>query len=100
MIAKDEADDRLIPTLQGAALHITGYMFCDTGSTDGTPELAKSIFDYFGLKGKIAHHTWKDFAHNRNLCLDEGKRLLGDVCDYWVLLDADQIMKSDDGMIL
>jgi hypothetical protein len=97
MIAKDEANDRLIPTLQGAALHITGYMFCDTGSTDGTPKLAKSIFDYFHLKGKIAHHTWKDFSHNRNLCLEDGQRLMGDVCDYWLLLDADQIMVSEQG---
>ena len=100
MIAKDEANDRLIPSLQAAALHITGYIFCDTGSTDGTPKLAKSIFNYLNLKGKIAHHQWKDFAHNRNLCLEDGQRLLGNVCDYWLLLDADQIMVSEDGVSL
>jgi hypothetical protein len=96
MIAKDEANDRLIPTLQAAAIHITGYVFCDTGSTDGTPELAKSIFDYFNLEGKIVHHTWKDFAHNRNYCITEGKRLLGNQCDYWLLLDADQFMVNEE----
>ncbi|KAG7668404.1 hypothetical protein KSW81_002290 [Nannochloris sp. 'desiccata'] len=97
MIAKDEANDRLVPALQAAAVHITGYMFCDTGSTDGTPELAKSIFDYFNLKGKVAHHSWKDFAHNRNYCLEDGKRLMGNKCDYWLLLDADQIMVAEEG---
>jgi hypothetical protein len=100
MIAKDEANDRLIPSLQAAALHITGYVFCDTGSTDGTPKLAKSIFDYFKLAGKVVHHRWKDFAHNRNLCLEDGQLLLGDKCDYWLLLDADQIMVSEEGISL
>jgi len=96
MIAKDEANDRLVPTLQAAAVHITGYMFCDTGSTDGTPKLAKSIFGYFNLKGKVANHNWKDFSHNRNYCLEDGKRLMGNKCDYWLLLDADQIMVAEE----
>ncbi len=100
MIAKDEANDRLKPCLQAAALHITGYVFCDTGSTDGTPKVAKSIFDFLNLKGKIMHHKWKDFAYNRNLCLEDGHRLLGNECDYWLLLDADQIMVSEEGLTL
>jgi hypothetical protein len=97
MIAKDEANDRLGPCLHAAALHITGYVFCDTGSTDNTPKLAKSIFGYYNLKGKFLNHKWKDFAHNRNLCLEDGQRLLGKECDYWLLLDADQIMVAEEG---
>ena len=97
MIAKDEVNAKLIRALEAAALHITGFMFCDTGSTDGTPQLAKAFFEALNMKGIISHHKWKDFSYNRNLCLDTGRRQLGNVCDYWLILDADQIMVSENG---
>jgi hypothetical protein len=96
MIAKDEANKLLVPALKAAAFHITGYMLCDTGSTDGTPNVTESLFSSLNITGAVEHHEWKDFAHNRNLCIDAGQRLLGDVCDYWLLLDADQIMVSTE----
>ena len=96
MIAKNEAKKLLLPALKAAAFHITGYILCDTGSTDGTPEVAESLFNKLNITGVVEHHEWKDFSHNRNLCLESGQRLLGDVCDYWLLLDADQIMISPE----
>ena len=99
MIAKNEARRKLIPALLAAAPHITGYMFCDTGSTDHTPELARHIFDILGIPGAVDHHVWKDFSSNRNLCMEKGLELLGSgMCQYWLLLDADQIMVSTDGL--
>ena len=88
MIAKNEADKLLVQSLRASVLHVTGFMFCDTGSTDATPQLAH---------GHIEHHEWKDFSYKRNLCLEAGKRLLGSSCDYWLLLDADQLMVSSNG---
>ena len=91
---------KLIPALEAAALHITGYMFCDTGSLDGTPNLAKMFLKKLKIAGKIENHVWKDFSYNRNLCLTAGRRWLANMCDYWLLLDADQIMISEDDISL
>lgn len=99
MIAKNEARSKLLTTLEAASLHITGYMFCDTGSTDGTPKLAKAFFQMLNIKGRVEHHQWRDFSYNRNLCLAAG-RSLAHMCDYWLLLDADQIMVSEDDISL
>ncbi|KAL4536609.1 hypothetical protein Ndes2437B_g06021 [Nannochloris sp. 'desiccata'] len=100
MIAKDEAKKLLVPALKAAALHVTGYMLCDTGSTDGTPNVTQSTFDRLNITGAIEHHEWKDFSSNRNMCIESGQRLLSDVCDYWLLLDADQIMVSTEDISL
>jgi len=100
MIAKDEVNKQLVDALKAAALHITGYMLCDTGSKDGTPNVTQSTFNNLNITGAIEHHEWKDFSHNRNMCLETGQRLLSDVCDYWLLLDADQIMVSTEDISL
>lgn len=46
------------------------WVICDTGSTDGTQDLLTSYFAAAGIPGHLANHTWKDFGHNRNLCLE------------------------------
>lgn len=100
MIAKDEANKLLVQSLRAAVLHVSGYMSCDTGSTDATPRLAQTFFDLFNISGAVEEHEWKDFSHNRNLCLEAGRRRLGAACDYWLLLDADQLMVSSNGTSL
>jgi tetratricopeptide (TPR) repeat protein len=97
MIAKDEAK-LLNETLSAAAPHLSSWMVCDTGSTDGTPELATAVLSgAHGVPGVVERHAWKDFAHNRNECLQAGYRVMGSTCDYWLLLDADQVLVAENG---
>ena len=87
MIVKNEADS-IESTLMSVSEHISSWIICDTGSTDGTQQVVKNYFKKIRMAGHLAQHTWKDFSYNRNKCLREGEKKL--TCDYWVVLDADQ----------
>ena len=87
MIVKDEADviERCFDSVKD---FVDYYVICDTGSTDGTPELVKNYLQKHGLEGEVHHHAWVDFGHNRSLAFDlgEGKS------DYILTLDADEVI--------
>ena len=51
------------------------YIICDTGSTDSTVEMITSFFDGCLIEGKIYHHQWVDFGHNRSLALECAKNV-------------------------
>ena len=74
---------------------IAGWFICDTGSTDGSVELTKSYFRRRGIPGKLKHHPWKDFAFNRNICMNDGRAEMTRLCDYWLILDADQELVNE-----
>lgn len=93
MIARDEAAN-IEATIHALAPHVSSYTVCDTGSTDATPALVTRTFRKHGISGRVAHHTWRNFAHNRNLCLTEAAAHQADSCNYWLLVDADQILET------
>ena len=65
-IMKDEAD-RITEMLASVVDHITTYVICDTGSTDGTQDIIRIFFAKAGVPGKVLQHEWmNDFAKNRN----------------------------------
>jgi tetratricopeptide (TPR) repeat protein len=99
MIVKNE-EEELIKFLENVKDHITGYVICDTGSTDKTISLATNFFRSVGLDGTIEHHTWINFAANRNLCLDAGIAKMADHCDYWLISEPDHVFISEDGIFL
>lgn len=78
LIARDEAHNLpgLMASLQGVAREV---VLVDTGSVDGTPELARS------LGAKVLHSPWQnDFSQARNVALDAAT-------SPWILsMDADQ----------
>jgi tetratricopeptide (TPR) repeat protein len=61
-------------------------VIADTGSTDGTQDLAREIMK--DIPGELIERPWKDFAHNRNQAL-EIARPRG---DYILVLDADDVL--------
>ena len=99
MIVKNEENnvDTLIKSLQS---HINGFCVCDTGSTDSTLARMKQSFHEIKVKGEFVKHKWRNFAYNRNLCLKYGEVKLRDMCEYWLILDADQVLISSENVTL
>ena len=78
MIARDEAR-RIERCLASVRAHVDEMVVLDTGSTDGTPELAR------GAGARVASFAWcDDFAAARNAAL-----ALADA-DWSLVLDADE----------
>ncbi len=70
---------------------IDQWVIVDTGSTDGTQELARKFFH--GVPGELAERPWKNFGHNRS----ESIELARGRADYLLILDADEFLAPDPG---
>jgi glycosyltransferase involved in cell wall biosynthesis len=82
MIVRDEA--RVIERcLRSVREHIDRWVICDTGSTDGTPEIVREALA--GVPGELHERPWVDFGRNRSELL----RIARGAADYLLLLDAD-----------
>jgi glycosyltransferase involved in cell wall biosynthesis len=92
MIVRDEADS-IERCLAACRPFIDYWVVCDTGSTDGTPELVRRALD--GVPGELHVHEWQDFAHNRSLLmgLAHGK------ADHLLLFDADWTLEVAPGAL-
>ena len=87
MIVKNEAE--VIERCFASVRHlIDHWVICDTGSTDGTPEVIERALA--GIPGELHHHEWRDFGHNRS----ELMRVARGTADYLLLLDADQTLSE------
>ncbi|MGN1103870.1 MAG: glycosyltransferase [Candidatus Coproplasma sp.] len=88
MIVKDEEQ-----TLERAISGITSFadeiIIVDTGSTDGSVEIAKRFTD------KVISFDWcDDFSAARNYSFDHA------TCDYIMWLDADDVITEDNAEII
>jgi glycosyltransferase involved in cell wall biosynthesis/predicted GH43/DUF377 family glycosyl hydrolase len=88
MIVRNEAHvlERCLRSLDGL---IDAWTICDTGSSDGTAELARSLLGH--LPGELHHRPWVDFGHNRSELLE----LARGTADYLLLLDADMTVRRE-----
>src|SRR5438552_11766558 len=68
MIVRNEAHV-LERCLDAARPLIDAASLCDTGSQDGTAELAASWLSRRGIPGLVHHHEFRDFGHNRTLSI-------------------------------
>ena len=87
MIVKNES--KIIERCLSSCLPILDYIcICDTGSTDNTVELIENFCKKNNIPGKVHHHAWKNFGHNRTLSYQAAKETFPDA-DYCLLIDAD-----------
>lgn len=89
MIVKDEATviERCLTSVRPLIDH---WVICDTGSTDGTPEIVSRVLA--DVPGTLHRRPWVDFGHNRT----ELMQLAQGAADYLLLLDADMTVTYDD----
>lgn len=86
MIVKDEAAviERCLASVRGL---VDAWVVCDTGSSDGTPELIRRTLS--DLPGELHSRPWRNFGHNRT----EAISLAQGAADYLLLLDADMTVR-------
>ncbi|MEY9524041.1 tetratricopeptide (TPR) repeat protein [Bradyrhizobium japonicum] len=89
MIVKNEIAN-LDRCLTAIAPHISCWVICDTGSTDGTPEFVQSFFAKHGIPGEFYSCPFIDFAQARNEALDRAR---GSPMPFEFLLLADADME-------
>lgn len=87
MIVKNEAHV-LRRALESAKPFVDEFCIVDTGSTDGTPDIALAIEH----PCVVHHRDWVDFGHNRQEAL-ELARPMG---DYVLFLDADDVLEGPE----
>lgn len=93
MIVKNEAT--VIERCLASVLPLIDcWVIVDTGSTDGTQDLIRSLLT--SVPGKLYKRPWQDFAHNRNEAL-ELARTHG---DYSLIIDADDVLEIDPDFVL
>ena len=68
---------------------IDHWVIVDTGSTDGTQDLACAVMQ--GIPGELIERPWKDFGHNRS----ESIACACGRADYLLTLDADEYLQFD-----
>lgn len=88
MIVRDEAAV-IARCLESVRSHIQHWTIVDTGSTDGTRELAAAALD--GVPGELHRHDWVDFADARTHAVTAAKG----TADYLLVLDADDTLHGE-----
>lgn len=92
MIVKDEFDT-IEKCLTSVKDHISYWVICDTGSTDGTQDLIKKLMSDSNIPGELHERPWVDFAYNRT----ESLKLAKGKADYIMVIDADDHLVTNGG---
>lgn len=88
MIVRDEAP--VIKRALDSVLHLTDtWLICDTGSTDGTPDIITKYFAQHNKPGELYHKPWVNFGHNKSDLLKRAYETVQARYLFW--LDADEI---------
>ncbi|MGW8955700.1 glycosyltransferase [Streptomyces sp. NPDC055709] len=87
MIVKNES--RVIERcLESVRNLITTWVISDTGSTDGTQDLIRSVLK--GIPGDLYEEPWVNFGHNRSLNIAHARGKAA----YVLLMDADLVLRQ------
>lgn len=98
MIVKNEG--KIIQRCLDSVKDLVDYIsICDTGSNDNTVEIIETFMRENDIPGKVHHHEWKNFGHNRTLSAVAARQTLADLkapldTTYLLLLDADMVLDA------
>jgi glycosyltransferase involved in cell wall biosynthesis len=93
MIVKNEAHV-IARCLESVRPLVTSWVVVDTGSTDGTQQLARDCMR--GLPGELHERPWRDFGTNRTEALTLAKPF----GKYVLVIDADDTLELAQGFVL
>lgn len=102
MVKNEERNIRRLFSSVGS--WIDGIVLCDTGSTDGTVQLAKTLIEEMKLPGRIYQFPWENFGKSRTntfQCFQAWvqKYTTWDPTKvFGLLLDGDMVLQSEDGL--
>jgi len=83
---------------------IDGIVLCDTGSTDGTVKLAKSLLEEMKLPGRIYQFPWENFGKSRTnsfQCFQAWVQKFSGwnpTKVFALLLDGDMVLPEEEGL--
>lgn len=80
--------------LKSAKPYISGYLICDTGSTDGTQDIIREVLS--GLPGEVIDRPWVSFGHNKSEALEYGREKFSSEW-YALIFDADEQLFIPEG---
>lgn len=89
MIVKNEAHI-IAESLKAAKPFIDCWTIVDTGSTDNTKEIIKTILK--DVPGELIERPWINFGHNRTEVFNLSKNK----ADFCLMLDADMILRGKE----
>ncbi|PGC29421.1 glycosyl transferase [Bacillus pseudomycoides] len=91
MIVKNES--KIIERCLNPTKSIIDFVsICDTGSTDGTPEIIENWCRENNIPGTVHHEPFKNFGYNRSLAVSLAQKTYPEA-DYLLLLDADMVLE-------
>jgi glycosyltransferase involved in cell wall biosynthesis len=102
MVKNEEKNLRRL--FSSVASWIDGIVLCDTGSTDGTVDLAKCLLEEMKLPGRIYQFPWENFGKSRTnsfQCFQAWvQKFTGwnPTKVFGLLLDGDMILPNEDGL--
>lgn len=97
MIVRNEAAV-LERCLDSARPIIGAVSICDTGSTDGTPDVARRWMDANGVPGRVVRCAFEGFGASRTRSVEEARATLSELDrdlsrSYLLFLDADMVLE-------
>ncbi|AYV85476.1 MAG: hypothetical protein Satyrvirus18_13 [Satyrvirus sp.] len=71
----------------------TSYIICDTGSTDGTPEIIKTYMKEKQIPGEVIHKEWLNYGYNKSYLMEQAYNK--SKAKYIIWHDADEVFLTN-----
>lgn len=71
----------------------TSYLICDTGSTDGTPEIIEEYMKEKNIPGEVIHKKWVNYGLNKSYLMEQV--YIKSNAKYIIWHDADEVFLTN-----